>query len=301
MNKKEMFKRNRAALQIDEDWEIIAEDIAKERDGLKKEIEELKGTSSDMVSIDPNLCVNWAYSDRNDFELGDIDELAEDIKKNGQLQPVIVRKVPSLDDRYEIIAGERRWRACSLAGVPLKAIVTDSNDTDCLVIQTSENKKKSLSLFSLSKVYMRMMKDKNISQNKMAELLNIPKGSFSQILSFNKVPNEIWATVKDMSNISARTANYIARECEKGNDYVQAFQSLSEYIREGRGIDFLSNKIDKYFSNKKQNRSRTLVQKNKDGKVLFRITETGRITLNEYVTKKYSVDEIAARISEVLA
>lgn len=300
MNKKEMFKRNRTALQIDEDWESIADEIAKERDVLKKQIEELKRTPSEIIEIDPGICVNWAYSDRNDFELGDIEGLSDDIKRNGQLQPAIVRKVDSLDDKYEVIAGERRWRACSIAGVSLKAIVTEASDAECLVIQTSENKKESLSGYSLAKVYSKMMNDKKISQRQLSEMLGVPRATLQNLLAFNNVPDEIWKEVQDMSQVSPKTAGFIVTQINKGEEYIAAIKSLASHLREGRGVRFLEKCLDKYFSNKKLNRNRTYVQKNSDGKILFRITETGRITLGDFVKNKYSIEEVKDKLVDML-
>lgn len=300
MSKKEQFMKNRAALQIDEDWENIAEEIAKERDILRAEIEQLKNSPSEVISVDPQKCVNWLYSDRNDFELGNIDELANDIKRNGQLQPAIIRKVDSLDEKYEVIAGERRWRACSDAGIPLKAIITKANDAECLVIQTSENKKESLSSYSLSKVYSRLMNDKKISQNKLAEIMGVSKGAMSNILAFNKVNDDIWKEVGDMRKVSSKTAGYIAAQLSKGDEYLEAFKALAPHIREGRGEQFLDKSLNKFLSNKKLNRNRTYVQKSRDGKVLFRITEKGRITLGESVRRKFSIDEIKTKLLETL-
>lgn len=300
-NKREMFKRNRQNLAIDGDWESIADEISKERDSLKEEISKIKADSksNEIISVEPSLCANWDYSDRSDFELGDIDALSEDIKRNGQFQPAIIRARVG-DEGYEVIAGERRWRACLAAGIPLKAIVTEGGDSECLVMQTSENKKESLSPYSLAKVYERMMKDKKISQNKMADLLNIPGTSFRNILSFNNVPKEVWDNVKDMSNVKPRTADYISRVCSKGDEYLIAINSLAEYIREGRGEDFLRSKIDKHFNNKKTKRNGSSIYKGAEGQVLFRVTEAGSIKLSDYLTSKLSIDEISKKIVEAL-
>ena len=301
-NKREIFKRNRQRLAIDGDWESIADEISKERDSLIEEIGKIKDASklSEIISVDPSLCSNWTYSDRSDFELGDIDALSEDIKRNGQFQPAIIRRVGLNDGGYEVIAGERRWRACLAAGVSLKAIVTDGNDSECLIMQTSENKKESLSSYSLAKVYLRMMKDKNISQNKMAEFLNIPGTTFRNILSFNNLPQEVWDNVKDMSKVKPRTADYLSKTCAKGDEYIIAILSLSEHIKEGRGEDFLSSKINKYLTNKKTKRNSSAIYKGTDGNVLFRVTAAGSIKLSDYLTSKLSIDEISKKIAEAL-
>ena len=49
-------------------------------------------TENNVIKIDPENCTNWKYSDRNHFELGDLNVLGNDIKKNGQIQPIVVRK-----------------------------------------------------------------------------------------------------------------------------------------------------------------------------------------------------------------
>ncbi len=304
-SKREIFKKNRAvvAAAVEDSWEKIASDVAQERDELKKQVENLKNNSSanDIVDIDPENCENWLYADRSEFELGDLNGLAEDIKANGQLQPAIVRKRSSTENLYEVIAGERRWRACKLAGVPLKAVIIDADDDKCIVIQTSENKNEALSPYSLSKAYQKMMETQGISQNKMAEILSIPKSSFGDLLAFSRVPNELWIEVSDMSKVSQTTAAFIAKMCEQNPSLLKTFKSISADIREGRSVRYLEKKIQKSALNKLQNRNRTYVYKNEDGKVLFRITDAGRVTLTEEVTSKYSIEVIQKKLAKALS
>ena len=78
----------------------------------------------DISKISPNK-----QQPRKNFEDKDIQELSNSIKNQGLIQPIIVRDAG--DDNYEIIAGERRWRACQLAGV---------HSVDCVVMDASEDK-----------------------------------------------------------------------------------------------------------------------------------------------------------------
>ncbi len=124
------------------DWKNLANKEIEDNKNLKAQIHSLEKELANednfkIIEIDPKKCRNWKYADRNRFELGSIEELAEDIKQNGQLQPAIVRKINSLDYTYEVIAGERRWRACSFANINLKVVITNEDDAGCLVIQTS--------------------------------------------------------------------------------------------------------------------------------------------------------------------
>ena len=291
------------------DWKEMARKHIEEGELLKDQVRELESKllqsgdnkEGDIIEVSPYDCDNWRYADRNDFELGDIDSLAEDMSKNGQLQPAIIRR---LEDggkyKFEVIAGERRWRACKQANLPLKAVLTDKDDEGCIVIQTSENKKRSLSAYSLAKVYRNLMHDKGISQNKMAESLGIANTTFREILSFNKVPSELWASVKDMTMVKPRTSAYIARKCEESPDYTEMFLSLAENIRQGAGVDALEKLISKQLSNKKVKRNKSFVMHGEDGGVLFRITTEGRVTLSKKVLSQIDINEFSKLLKSVL-
>lgn len=287
------------------DWKNIANKEIEENKNLKDKIESLKSeianrSSLDIIEVDPNKCRNWKYADRNRFELGNLEELSEDIKQNGQLQPAIIRKIESLDHMYEVIAGERRWRACILAGVSLKAILTSEDDAGCLVIQTSENKKKSLSSYSLSIVYEKLMNDLGISQNELSRRLNIPKTSFSELMSFNKVPKEVWAAVDNMTKVKPKTAAFLALTCGKGDAYLNAVIKLAPRISDGLGTESLSKLIDKHLANIKSIRNASHVYQSSSGDVLFRVTSEGRITLSKSALKRASLEEVTEFLGKYL-
>lgn len=287
------------------DWKNIANKEIEENKSLKEQINSLEKElsnkeSSNIIEIDPKKCRNWKYADRNRFELGSIDELAEDIRQNGQLQPAIVRKIDTLDYTYEVIAGERRWRACSFANINLKVVVTNEDDAGCLVIQTSENKKKSLSAFSLAIAYEKLMTDLNISQNELSRRLNIPKTSFSELMSFNKVPKKVWDEVEDMTKVKPKTAAFLSLICSKGNEYLSAVINIAPKIREGYGTDNLAKLIEKHLSNIKTNRNSSRVYEGSTGEVLFRITSEGRISLSKTLIRKVDIDNFAEYLSKYL-
>lgn len=287
------------------DWKNVADKEISENRILKEKIvclenEIAKKENSNIIEVDPNKCCNWKYADRSRFELGDITELAEDIKNNGQLQPAIIRKINTLDYDYEIIAGERRWRACKEAGLKLKCTITDQDEAGCLVIQTSENKKKSLSPYSLAISYEKLMTDLNISQNELSRRLGMPKTSFSELMSFNRVPKEIWDAVEDMSKVKSRTAAFLALTCSKGDEYISLVKRLAPKIKEGCGTDTLSKLIDKYLSNIKLNRNSARVYEDKNGDVLFRITSEGRISLSKTTMKRIDLNNLMGYLGKYI-
>ena len=277
------------------DWEIIATEQFEENELLTKKINDLEyelKNNQDIISIDPKKCCNWRFADRNEFELGDIDGLAEDIKTNGQLQPAIIRKINNLDFEYEVIGGERRWRACKLAGIDLKAILIDKDDLECMAIQTSENKKQSLSPYSVAKVYLKMIEELGISQNDLSKRLGIPKSSFGDLMAFNKIPQKIWDVVSDMTLVSPATAAFLSKTCALGAAHCEAVISVSSKIREGAGADTLRKLIDKILQNSRTNRNDTMVFENEHGEVLFRLTSTGRISISKSILNELDMNEL---------
>jgi len=96
---------------------------------LKKENE------MEVVTVDPKKCDRWKLADRSSFEFGDMYALAQDILKNGQIEPVILRKSPDKKGHFEVIAGSRRWMACFNASIPLKGIIQDLTDTEAAIVR----------------------------------------------------------------------------------------------------------------------------------------------------------------------
>ncbi len=283
-----------------DDWESIATEQHEENLELEKKVIELsldlKNKEESVLYIDPDNIKNWKYSDRNAFEMGDIEGLAEDITANGQLQPIIVRKLQDPFFQYEVIAGERRWKACKKASIKVWAKLTNDDDAGCVVIQTSENKKQSLSYYSLSKTYSNLMRDLSISQNELAKRLSISKSSFGDLMSFNKVPEYIWDEVNDMSKVSPRTAAFLSSTCKKGDVYINLIKSMSNKIRDGIGADALRKYIDKHFSNVETKRNASSVYKTKDGDVIFRMTTEGRISLSKQTMSEVDLERLGEHL-----
>jgi len=92
----------------------------------------MKQINEKVVMLDTELCYGNPDQPRKYFNQQELQELSDSIKEAGQLQPGKVR--PDGNGKYMIIMGERRWRACKLAGVQYKAIVVEIDD-DTLALQ----------------------------------------------------------------------------------------------------------------------------------------------------------------------
>lgn len=162
--------------------------------------------------------------------MGDLHELATNISENGQVQPIIVRES---GDKYEVIAGERRWRACSLINKKIKAVVKNLTDEEAFIIQASENKRQSLSPYSQSMSYHKILADEKISQRELAKKLGIPKSSLNNLMSYSSVPSSLWNAVGDMRKVTIKTACFIKRLLEESPDILNELISISGEIRKG--------------------------------------------------------------------
>ncbi len=97
-----------------------------------------------MYSLDQyrDIPVDWLqrgkYQPRHNFASNELEELAESIREQGVIEPLIVR--PLSGARYEIVAGERRWRAAQLAGLyELPCLVREYSDEECAAVTLIEN------------------------------------------------------------------------------------------------------------------------------------------------------------------
>lgn len=95
-----------------------------------------------IEEIDPELvdCEKQIRSkDNPGFTVESLTELGNDMKRDGQHEPAVLRKNPKKSGRYLMVAGERRWRGCKIAGIKLKAVVRDMDDEQARRVQRAEN------------------------------------------------------------------------------------------------------------------------------------------------------------------
>ena len=130
-------------------------------------IEEAK-TNDQIVEIDLSELRANPYQPRKNFDEEALNELASSIKEHGVFQPIIVKK--SIKG-YEIIAGERRFRASKLAGMQtIPAIVKDFSDEEMMQIALLENlQRENLTSIEEAKAYKSIIESMNITQDELAK------------------------------------------------------------------------------------------------------------------------------------
>ena len=122
------------------------------------------------------------YQPRQDFNLAGLQELAQSIRSQGLIEPLIVRTITK--QRYEIIAGERRWRAAQLAGLDkLPCLVGDYTDKQACTLSLIENiQRQDLNLIEEASGYRRLIEEFHYQQDEIAVLIGKSRSHIANII-----------------------------------------------------------------------------------------------------------------------
>jgi ParB family chromosome partitioning protein len=128
-----------------------------------------------------------------------LDELAQSIRANGVIQPVIVRKTAASANaapgtaRYEIVAGERRWRAAQRAGLlKVPVVVSDVSDDKLLEVALIENiQRENLNPIEEAQAYRRLADDHRFSQDEIASAVGKDRATVANYMRLLKLPDEV--------------------------------------------------------------------------------------------------------------
>ena len=135
---------------------------------------------------------------RRDFTNTELDELVNSIRERGIIQPILVRAVPGGGDTFEIIAGERRWRAAQRAGqhdVPIT--IVEANDVQSLEFALIENiQRANLNAMEEASGYMALMDDFNRTQDDVAQVVGKSRPHVANTLRLLKLPEPVQQLVR---------------------------------------------------------------------------------------------------------
>ena len=128
---------------------------------------------------------------RRTFDDDLLSELADSIREKGVIQPILVRAIPNMVDAYEIIAGERRWRAAQIAGIhDVPVVVVEADDKQSLEIAIIENVQRSdLNALEEALGYEQLARDFNYSQTDVAKIIGKSRSHIANTLRLLKLPS----------------------------------------------------------------------------------------------------------------
>lgn len=143
---------------------------------------------------------------RRDFDLTALEELAASIRIKGVIQPLLVRAHPTETETYQIVAGERRWRAAQMAQLhEVPVLLRDLTDTEVLEVAIIENiQRADLNPIEEAMGYRQLMERFGHTQEKMAEALSKSRSYIANLLRLLQLPAE----VQGMLRVGALTAGH---------------------------------------------------------------------------------------------
>ena len=216
--------------------------------------------------------VSGKFQPRKNFDLAELDELAESIKANGILQPILVRPLTKGGSSFEIIAGERRWRASQIAKIhEVPVIIRDFDDETALGVAMIENLQRSdLNLIEEAEGYRALMHNFQYTQEKLSSQLGKSRSHIANVLRILSLPKyvrgfivkgelsfgharalvplsedkskEITDQIIDMGLSVRQTENLVNKEKRTDN---QHYQTKSNYSTEhvNPNIEFLEKEL----------------------------------------------------------
>lgn len=248
-----------------------------------------------LSEIEPNRNQPRVHFDENALQ-----ELAESIKTHGLLQPIVVRPMPG--GAYQIVAGERRWRACRIAGLSVvPVIVKELDDKQTMELALIENlQRKDLNPVEEANGYSRLLKEFSLTQEEVANRVGKSRAAVTNALRLLNLPDEQLTALAEGKITAGHARALLSFRSEQAEQdaYIAALNGAS--VRqleamaknEGKAARPVSRpKTDSFYSEvelalKAETHRKAVVKAGKDGK--------GTITLEFY--NKEELTELANRI-----
>ena len=152
---------------------------------------------------------------RKSFDETQLSELSDSIKQNGVLQPILVRKK---GDKYEIVAGERRYQASKLAGLKeIPAIVRDIDDAEVFQLALIENLQRSdLTPIEEARGYRQLLDTKGLTQEGLAKILSKSRSAIANTLRLMDLPKEVQDMMEEGQITAGHARAILAVPTEEG-------------------------------------------------------------------------------------
>ena len=194
--------------------------------GLGRGLSSLLGDATQKVETNKILIkdiIRNQFQPRKNFDKQSLDELTISIKKQGIIQPIVVRPSKSNLDKYEIIAGERRWLASQNAGLhEVPAVILDVDDVKSLEFAIIENvQRQDLNAIDEAKGYQRLVDDFNYDHEKLSKFIGKSRSYIANSLRLLSLPSEVLSMVEkgDLSAGHARSLINLNNSVEIAKKY----------------------------------------------------------------------------------
>ena len=186
-------------------------------------VKEPTDTKLKINDIEPNR-----GQPRNNFDEDALEELADSIRQYGVIQPIIVKK---RDDYYEIIAGERRWRAAKMAGLKeVPVVIKDYSEQQIMEVALIENiQRKDLNPIEEALAYQRLINEYNLTQDNVAEKVSKSREAISNSMRLLKLDERVQGMLID-NMLTSGHARTLITITDKEQQYNLALRIFDEKL-----------------------------------------------------------------------
>lgn len=247
--------------------------------------------SADLDKINPDEVIQLPleqitpnrYQPRTIFDKEKIEELAQTIHTHGMIQPIVVRKLDK--DQYELIAGERRWRAVQHLGwETVSAIIRDMNDAQTASVALIENlQREELTAIEEAKAYKQLIDIHSLTQEALAQRLGKSQSTIANKLRLLNLPIEVQQSLLN-KDITERHARALIALKEKDDQLFVLAKVIEEHLNVKQTEELIENII-----HPKEEKERKRVQ-------LKGINRDIRIALNTIRQSLHMVSETGLEI-----
>ena len=230
-------------------------DAIKLKRGLGRGLSSLIGDSKNKTGI-TKLSINNIsrnkFQPRKVFNKDNLEELTISIKERGVIQPIIVRPDKDSSEKYEIIAGERRWLASQNAGLhEIPAVILNVNDEKSLEFAIIENvQRQDLNAIEEAQGYQRLIDEFSYNQEKLAKFIGKSRSHIANCLRLLNLPKEVIAFVEKeqisaghaRSLIGLPNAQLIAKKIADNKLSVRQSEKLVKALRNKKNLKVVPSK-----------------------------------------------------------
>ena len=257
----------------------------KNKKGLGRGLSSLIGDSDVKITnnkISISSIIPNKYQPRKNFDKNSLEELTASIRERGIIQPIIVRPSEDSNDKYELIAGERRWQAAQNAGLhEVPAVILNVDNLKSLEFAIVENvQRKDLNPIEEAEGYQRLINEFNYDQEKVAKFIGKSRAHISNCIRLLSLPSKVIEhIINDKISpghakilVGLDNSELLAEKIIKKKLSVRQAEALARLVKSNKSstkskdpnsIDIenqLSSKIGmKVFLNNKKNNTGTLI------------------------------------------
>ncbi len=260
----------------------------------------LDESSNILISkIKPNR-----YQPRTHFDEDELKSLTDSIRKEGVIMPILVRPA---GDGYELIAGERRWRASQAIGLlEIPAVIRDVDDLQALELAIIENEQRDdLTAIESARAYQRLMDEFSYTQQQVAERIDVSRVQVSNTIRLLQLPEPIQKMIENrqlsmgharpLVGLDTARALELARLCMEHEWSARQMEREAKKASQGKSVKAKAEEIDADIAALQDELSRSLGLP-----VAFRCKKSGAGELRIAYTRPQELDGVLKRLRRPL-